>query len=323
MCNNIYIKVCRNHQHQSRSHVDVNMLRVFVSSNQLFFFSFVCGLCVFLYVSRKKGESGKKKGLCVVKSRGWEFGVQPAVNISLFYIAELNYAHNLTRESLYDVYIWVLFFILSSGNQVPDLSSYFLSLFSFFYSQNEESNVSLLFVWFASVFSRLPWASLMTPPSFFFSSFIFYQNRKRDQVLGILFDWKAFEEFRQVNVDPFADPESIRENGSRMQFFIQTTSIWGDDVPLLVLSYRFVFICFLHAASVRAGGGGRWRSFNVVHTCQHRFGAIILYPLTCRDDRYIFTEITVKCFIVTCHEIINPLVEMTSSLFRHFSCVIF
>ena len=168
MCNNIYIKVCRNHQHQSRSHVDVNMLRVFVSSNQLFFFSFVCGLCVFLYVSRKKGESGKKKGLCVVKSRGWEFGVQPAVNISLFYIAELNYAHNLTRESLYDVYIWVLFFILSSGNQVPDLSSYFLSLFSFFYSQNEESNVSLLFVWFASVFSRLPWASLMTPPSFFF-----------------------------------------------------------------------------------------------------------------------------------------------------------
>ena len=93
-------------------------------------FSFVCGLCVFLYVSRKKGN-WKKKGLCVVKSRGWGFGVQPAVNISLFYIAELNYAHNLTRESLYDVYIWVLFFILSSGNQVPDLCSYFLSLFFF------------------------------------------------------------------------------------------------------------------------------------------------------------------------------------------------
>lgn len=136
MCNNIYIKVCRNHQHQSRSHVDVNMLRVFVSSNQLFFFSFVCGLCVFLYVSRKKGESGKKKGLCVVKSRGWEFGVQPAVNISLFYIAELNYAHNLTRESfIWCIHLGVVLYLVEWEPSSWSLFIFSLSLFFFLQSK--------------------------------------------------------------------------------------------------------------------------------------------------------------------------------------------
>ena len=208
------------------------------------------------------------------------------------------------------------------------ISVHIFSLFSFFppffHSQNEESNVSLLFVWFASVFSRLPWASLMTPPSFFFFfSFFFLFSTSR--IGNGTKSWGFFliERLLKSSVKSMLthlqtrNPSERTEAGCNFSFKLLLFGGWCPPFSFkLSILFYLLFTCCVRAVGEKV---------TLFQCCTHvstSFWCYYFIPLTCRDDRYIFTEITVKCFIVTCHEIINPLVEMTS-LFPHFSCVIF
>lgn len=164
------------------------------------------------------------------------------------------------------------------GGRETGPRSWSVHIFSFFLfspsSRNEESNVSLLVFVIRSCFSlRLPWASLMMPPSlFFFPGF---------------FTGRIFQELPS-QCWPICQPcpEFIRkkergggtptEAGCHFHSLFWQVCPWVLS-PLLVLRPSIYFYLPFFVRS----GGERWRFVYTHYTCQHRFRAILLAPLTC------------------------------------------